>query len=378
MVHALHHDLLCSKDFPLIPSQYARVTEMLKSRRTQTTLLIQFIILALWVVLIAHPDLLGRCLAKVMLAPAVMVMVIPLVSVLMAARIAPDEPSNAQRPYLLLTLLCQHFTDYYILITRWAELAEAVAIPAPALFVRRLLPVVFTCCSGSFFCAIYFGPPSTFWVAARYSLAFNGIFRSSCTLFLCWVEAPAFYPPCNLSFAGAMCLSLSFVLLSAFPTPDRRRAFAKRFPLTMSIRLSELQGAALDSHAILDSHTSDSLRSLDSCPMPRKWFRRIESSASSTTANSERSGMLPDHPSNGRSFIPWFARSPWQWEHERERQHKARMRKFPPSKAVRRPVPLGSSSCSSSWSGSDDSGYPCEVGHHTDGRSCVPRKLKSS
>ena len=341
-------DELCPKDFLLIPSQCARVTEMLKSRRAQAVAVRNLIIYALWLTLIAHPDLLQ--LVWISLGPAIpLLMTIPLMSlpiaVVMAARMAPDELSNAQRPYALLTLLCHHFGDYYVVMVKWAELAEAVAMPAPARFVRWLLPVGMACGSGFVVCATYFGPPSAFWVAVRQCVAFNGIFRGSCTLLLRWVEAPAFYPPCRLSFAGAMCLSLSFVLIAAITTPDRRRAFAKRFPLSVSIQLSELQGASLASHVSLDSQTSDSLRSLDDFPVTHRWFRRIASSASSTTANSERSGMLPDHPSNGRSCIPWYARRPWWWERQRERERQ-------------------------------QAREACEVGGHTDGRKCVPRKLK--
>ena len=376
-MHCGLQDELCPKEFLLIPSQCARVTEMLKSRRAQAAAVRNLIIYALWLTLIAHPDLLQP--VWISLGPAIpLLMTIPLMSlpiaVVMAARMAPDELSNAQRPYALFCLLCHHFGDYYVVMVKWAELAEAVAMPAPARFVRWLLPVGMACGSGFVVCATYFGPPSAFWVAVRQCVAFNGIFRGSCTLLLRWVEAPAFYPPCRLSFAGAMCLSLSAVLIAAITTPDRRRAFAKRFPLSVSIQLSELQGLT---EPRLDSHGS-----LDSCSVPRNWFRRIESSASSATPT-ERSGLLPDHPSNGRSVIPWIARLPWRWERERERQRKSLERRFLPSKMIRRPVSVGSSS----WSISEDSEYSTlsqhvreahEVGGLTDGRSCAPRKLKPS
>lgn len=375
MDRGVQHDLDFPKDFPLIPSQYARVMEMLKSRLDQAMVVRLLMCCVLWQMCVANPDGFAQCLATVRLTPAVLVVGMKLVSVVVTARIAPDGPSTAQRPYALLTLLCEHLGDVYILMVKWAELAEVATMPAPARFVRRLLPVVHTCASGSVFCATYFGPPSAFWVALRCSLAFNaGIFRGSCTLFLQWAEAPAFYPPFRLSFAGAMSFSLSFVLIAAAATSDLRHAFAKRFPLSMSIQLSELQGLT---EPRLDSHGS-----LDSCSVPRNWFRRIESSASSATLT-ERSGLLPDHPSNGRSVIPWIARLPWRWERERERQRKSLERRFLPSKMIRRPVSVGSSS----WSISEDSEYSTlsqhvreahEVGGLTDGRSCAPRKLKPS
>ena len=377
MVHALHHDLLCSKDFPLIPSQYARVTKMLKSRQGQAMVVRLLMCSGLWQICHANPDWLAQCLATVRLTPAVMLVSILLVWVLVTARIVPDGPSTAQRPYVLLAVLCQHFGHYYmyIVMVKWDEVAEDVAMQALARFVRRLLPVVSICASGFVFCAAYVGPPSAFWVAVRCSLASIGIFRGSCTLFLHWAEAPAFYPPFRLSFAGAMSFSLSLVLIAVAATSDLRHAFAKRFPLSMSIQLSELQGAT---EPRLDSHDS-----VYSWSVPRNWFRRIESPASSGTP-SERSGLLPDYPPNGRSVIPWVARLPWRWERERERQRKSLWQRFLPSKMVRRPVSVGSSSCSVS----EDSEYSTrslpvreahEVGGLTDGRSCAPRKpVKSS
>ena len=365
----LQHGLLFPKDFPLIPSQHARVKEMLTSRLLKVVIGRQLMLYALVTILIANP----QCLAKVGLAPSVVSIGFVLVFFWVAVRRAPDGLSTTQRPYVLHYLLCHLFIDCYVMMVRWAELAEAVDMPARARFVRRLLPVGFTCSSGCILCATYYGPPLAFWVAVRCSLVFHGIFRASCFLFLRLIEAPAFYPPL-FSFAGPMCFSLSCVLIGAAATLDRRRAFAKRFPLSMSIRLSELQGATAPR---LDSYASSAC---ESHSIPRKWFRRIESSASSATAT-EGSDVLPDHPSNGRSFIPWTARLPWRWARAHERQRKALVRKFPPSKAVLRPMSLSSSS----WSTSDDSQYSTfsqqirearGVGGLTEGRSCVPRKLK--
>ena len=85
MVHALHHDLLCSKDFPLIPSQYARVTKMLESRLGQTMVVRLLMCSGLWQICHANPDWLAQCLATVRLTPAVLVVGMKLLSVVVTA-----------------------------------------------------------------------------------------------------------------------------------------------------------------------------------------------------------------------------------------------------------------------------------------------------